>query len=78
LGESCFSGPVLVLLAPIAAAAVGALGILYRDGLKSRNEQIADLSERLDLAHERLQTGIPVMDEAKAALRGKSGGRQRS
>jgi hypothetical protein len=73
VSEACFSGPALLLLTPIVAGIVTGFGLLWRDGIKSRDAHILYLSGQLTLAHNRLQRGIPVMDAAETELRSHSG-----
>lgn len=77
LGETCFSGAALTLLGVVLAPVLTAFGILYRDALKSRDLQIADLSDRLTEATGRLKSGSAVMDVAETVLRTRSPGRRR-
>lgn len=68
LGETCFSGAALVLLGVVLAPLLTAFGVVYRDGITSRNAQIASLNLRLTEATEGLQRGATVMGEAKSEL----------
>ena len=68
LGETCFSGAALTLLGIVLTPVLTAFGWLYRD-LRSANARLAE-------AHQSMQAGIPVMDEAESALRGKAPGRR--
>jgi hypothetical protein len=70
LGEACFSPALIALLTPIVAALVAGFGILYRDGNKSRNDQILDLIEQRDNLLNQLRGAAPVLDEAKTVVQG--------
>jgi hypothetical protein len=76
LGETCFSGAALALLAVVLAPVMTAVGILYRDSLKSRDLQIADLSLRLtgmqQEASDRFREGAAVMDAAQSELKART------
>jgi hypothetical protein len=61
---------MLALLAAVMAPVLTAFGIIYRDGITSRNAQIADLIGQRDDALDQLRTANPVLDEAKSAVRG--------
>lgn len=67
---------MLALLGAVMAPLLTAFGIIYRDGITSRNEQIADLIGQRDDALAQLRTANPVLDEAGAVVRG-HGGRKR-
>jgi hypothetical protein len=70
MGEACFSPATIALLVPIAAALVAGFGILYRDGLKSRDDQILDLIDQRNDLFNQLRGAAPVLDEAKTVVRG--------
>jgi hypothetical protein len=68
VGEACFSGASIALLAVVTAPLVAAFGILYRDGITSRNAQIADLiGQRNDLLKQ-VQGSNSTLDETKSAV----------
>lgn len=69
LGETCFSGAALTLLAIVVAPLLAAFGMLYRD-LRASNARLAEATGRL-------RTGVAVMDEAEAELRAQAPGRRR-
>lgn len=74
--DVCFTGPLLALIGPLALALSGAIGVLYRDGIKSRDQQIAYLTGELAAAHALLRAGIPVMDEAETQIRTRARGQR--
>jgi hypothetical protein len=78
LGEACFSGASIALLAVVTAPLVAAFGILYRDGITSRNAQIADLiGQRNDLLKQ-VQGAVPTLDEANTVVREHVGRKRRA
>jgi hypothetical protein len=54
---------------------VAGFGVLYRDGLRSRDREIDNCNLLLREANERLNHGIPAMDEAKTVVRRTAGHR---
>jgi hypothetical protein len=59
---------MLALLAAVVTPFLTAFGIIYRDGITSRNAQIADLIGQRDDLLKEVRGSHPALDEAKSAV----------
>ena len=64
MSDVCFSPPALALLGVIASGVVAGFGLLYRNGVRSSDSEVAYLRAELTEAQKRLRAGASVMDEA--------------
>jgi len=76
VSDACFSAPTLALLAPIVAAIVAGFGLLYRNGVRAQDSEIAYLRSELSDARNdlteatlRMRAGSVIMDEAETTIR---------
>lgn len=76
MGEVCLSPALQVALVPVIGFIVSLVGFLYRDAVKSRNDQIADLIEQRDALMTRVMQGTGVVKQARGALEEAAGGRR--
>jgi hypothetical protein len=66
-----------IVLGAVLAPVLTAFGILYRDGVKSKDLQIADLNTRLTEATDSLRQSSTAMGEAVPVVRSRASGRRR-